>query len=486
MPPRKRASGSQSILLIFIHGWSVTSKDTYGELPEALAQRAGGYGLNLDIRHIYLGRYISFHDEVTLDDVARAMEHALRTDIPDNEDGRRAFSCVTHSTGGPLVRLWVDTFYGAGALGKCPLRHLVMLAPANHGSALAILGKGRLGRIQAWYGGVEPGQGVLNWLCLGSDGAWALQQSYLGYGREGTKFYPFVLSGETIDAKFYDFLNSYLVEKGSDGVVRLAAANLNYAYIKLRQSNATWGNGGQATRLDVMNDELRPGESAFAVIPNASHSGARIGIMRSVTRENAAKKPVVDIILKCLQVKSKGDYQKACRELASFTEETQQYNAREIYDGTVRRFIMFVFRVRDEEGRVIDDYDMVLLGDGFQPGTLPKGFMIDRHKNATSQSLVYYMDYDVLMKTKNIGIRITARPSFGVPGKTPVSFAGYLPTEFRSDGIELGKYIRPNETVYVDVELMRMVDKETLRLDPLREGKGSFKRTKPGGGIPPG
>eukprot|EP01031_Cornospumella_fuschlensis_P043536 gene43536-53229_t len=43
-----------------------------------------------------------------------------------------------------------------------------MLAPANFGSALAQLGKGRVGRLKAWFSGVEPGQGVLDWLELGS------------------------------------------------------------------------------------------------------------------------------------------------------------------------------------------------------------------------------------------------------------------------------------------------------------------------------
>jgi hypothetical protein len=89
--------------LIFVHGWSVTNTDTYGNLPQALSKASGNYGLVLDIRHIFLGRYISFHDEVTMDDIARAMDRALR-DLPGNGDDRIApFSCITHSTGGPAV-----------------------------------------------------------------------------------------------------------------------------------------------------------------------------------------------------------------------------------------------------------------------------------------------------------------------------------------------------------------------------------------------
>ena len=91
-----------------------------------------------------------------------------------------------------------------------------MLGPANHGSALAVLGKEYVGRIQSWFSGVEPGQRVLDWLSLGSEGQWILNQNFLSYDSARKGFYPFVLTGQGIDNKFYDFLNSYLVEPGSD------------------------------------------------------------------------------------------------------------------------------------------------------------------------------------------------------------------------------------------------------------------------------
>ena len=204
--------------LIFIHGWSVTHTDTYGELPATLSAVASGYDLELRIQHLYLGKYVSFHDEVTLDDIARALNRALR-DLPGNDAEIQQFSCITHSTGGPVVRHWVDRYYGARELESCPLKHLVMLAPANHGSALAVLGKERVGRMKSWFSGVEPGQRVLDWLSLGSEGQWILNQNFLSYNSARKSFYPFVLTGQGIDNKFYDFLNSYLVEPGSDGVV---------------------------------------------------------------------------------------------------------------------------------------------------------------------------------------------------------------------------------------------------------------------------
>ncbi len=163
--------------LIFVHGWSVTNTDTYGELPEALGTVASSYGLALEVQHLYLGKYVSFHDEVTLDDIARALNRALR-DLPGNDGEIEEFSCITHSTGGPVVRYWVDRYYGTRELESCPLQHLVMLAPANHGAALAVLGKERVSRIKSWFSGVEPGQRVLDWLSLGSEGQWSLNHNF--------------------------------------------------------------------------------------------------------------------------------------------------------------------------------------------------------------------------------------------------------------------------------------------------------------------
>jgi hypothetical protein len=226
------------MLVVFVHGWSVTNTRTYGGLPEALAKNASP-GLNIQIRHIYLGKYVSFADEVQVDDIARGMEQAINEEVvPKLKKGDR-FACITHSTGGPVVRKWIDLYY-RGKLEKCPLGHLVMLAPANHGSALAQLGKGRIARMKFFVDGVEPGTGVLNWLELGSEQSWDLNREWLTYDCVGGGLYPFVLTGQKIDRNFYDNLNAYTGEPGSDGVVRVAAANMNYGLIRLAQKDGAF------------------------------------------------------------------------------------------------------------------------------------------------------------------------------------------------------------------------------------------------------
>ena len=464
---------AREIVLVFVHGWSVTSKDTYGGLPEAIQAHARDNNIQIETRHIYLGRYISFHDEVAMDDLARAMEYAVQNDL----QGVREFSCITHSTGGPLVRRWIDLHYGAKRLSACPLRHLIMLAPANHGSALAIIGKGRLSRIKAWFQGVEPGQRVLDWLCLGSNEAWELQDSFTGYTLENQNVYPFVLSGETIDPSFYDFLNAYLVEKGSDGVIRLTAANLNYSFFRLEQSDERYDDGGgNYILVDSPGKRRRPPKTAFGVIPGASHSGTKIGIMRSVTPDNAHNKPVVDTVIQCLKVNTWLQYEARIDELESETDRQQHSSGHS-------RCVMFIFRIRDDAGDSISDYDLLLLGREYDPDKLPKGFFIDVQKNPRSNALTYYLNYDVLSQSPELGIRVTARPEFSKPGKTPERFSGYTPCEFRFSGGQVSRSIKPNETVYVDIVLKRCVDREAFRFDPLSDGKRSFKKVKPSGKI---
>ena len=67
--------------------------------------------------------------------------------------GRRRFACITHSTGGPVVREWLDRYHAQpGTLDACPMSHLVMLAPANFGSALAQLGTRAIVELTALIG----------------------------------------------------------------------------------------------------------------------------------------------------------------------------------------------------------------------------------------------------------------------------------------------------------------------------------------------
>jgi len=453
------------MIVIFVHGWSVTHTDTYGALPQWLESQGGKLGIQ--VGNIYLGRYISFVDTLTLDDIARAFHHAVQDEIADKlRDGQR-FACITHSTGGPVVRQWMDLYF-KNKLAKCPMSHLVMLAPANHGSALAQLGKSRLGRIKSFFEGVEPGQQVLDWLELGSDMSWQLNESWLDYDCTANGVYSFVLTGQKIDRQLYDALNSYTGEAGSDGVVRVAAANMNYSLLTLHQT------GTNGENLVVANIK-RTHPMAFGVLPGCSHSGTKFGILRSITMDNAATHPAAMWVLRCLQVKNRDAYKTLAKELDKMTVDTQKNEHTESVrtlihqrEFVIHRHAMIIFRLIDDRGNHLVDYDLYLTaGPKFSEMALPEGFFADRQRNLSNRGkLTYFLDYDIMeagINTPNmqgnLGFRIKAYPA-----ESNQALAWYRLLDFHSSLADVNKILHPNETVMVEIMLQRRVDSTVARI----------------------
>jgi hypothetical protein len=463
--------------LLFVHGWSVTHTDTYGGTPEALRRLARGRDLELRIADVFLGRYVSFQDEVRMGDLERAFEQAVRDALgaPAGEPIPR-FSCITHSTGGPLVRSWMDRYYGLKALVDCPLEHLIMLAPANHGSPLAQLGKAKIGRIKACFEGIEPSVQILDWLEMGSAGQRELNERFLGYDlakshAAGGRHFPVVLTGETIDRSLYDFVNSYTGEAGSDGVVRTAGANLDTHWLTLEQTDEPVSVRGcrGATVLAVAPRGIRRAPpTPFRIVPNASHSGAKIGILKSVKPENASEKDVVAQIFAVLAIRDGAGYE-------AYRKSCDAANAALQKPG--ERSFQIVFRVLDDQGAPVTDFDLILLGGpAYDPNALPKGFFRDRQRNRNSpNTIVYYLNHDRFTSVVEgrFGLRVLARPDCG--------FAWYAPAEFRSDALTIDKVVDPNVTTYIDIVLKRRVDREAVRFDPESGGRRKFSKGKPSG-----
>src|SRR5579864_891279 len=467
------------MIVIFVHGWSVTSTDTYGQLPKRLKMEAAQHGLEVTTGNLFLSQYVSFEDEVTLDDIARGFQEALQqVVVPKLPPGER-FACITHSTGGPVVRKWLDLFHGPDGLSASRMSHLVMLAPANHGSALAQLGKSTISRIKFLFEGAEPGQRVLDWLGLGSAEQWELNLRALDYRYVENGVFPFVLTGQRIDRQMYDHLNSYTGEAGSDGVVRACAANMNFNYLCFEQQ------GGEL----VLRRKVRTQKTAFGILPGRSHSGAKMGILRSVQLEQPH--PTVEWVTKCLAVTDAAGYGQICDELDALTAATQEQERFEDVPkliGTTRyvtgRYSMFTFKMKDDRGESLRDYDLLLTaGPDYSPDELPDGFFKDRQRNSVNPGhLTYYLDHDRMSgglsaaaAQQKLGFRIVARPGSGL--------AHYTITELRSDAAHIDELLRPNETTLVEVVLNRSVDSNvfrlTGRLDPEEFGREPGGRPLP-------
>lgn len=497
-------------LIVFVHGWSVTHTDTYGGLPDRLVAEGQAAGLQLVVKQVYLGRYISFHDEVRLQDISRAFQDAVQRELSDAVQRYGRFACITHSTGGPVIRDWWWRHHQSQkGSGPCPMSHLVMLAPANFGSALAQLGKARVGRLKSWFEGVEPGTGVLDWLELGSPEAWRLNNAWIDCGESAVGargIYPFVITGQSIDRKFYDHLNTYTGETGSDGVVRVAAANLNCTRVRLNQEPVTKSKEGySALGLSLGDGEAvtRAPKTALRVVAGKSHSGKEMGIMRSVSAKAGVRKDAetVGTILDCLKVSRRREYLALCKRFDEETVLVQNAERKEIETRLLLpdnyfihdRYSMVIFRLRDEAGHVVEDFDLTLTsGPNNDPNHLPKGFALDRQSNKRDRgTLTYYFNWDIMSGcpevvhegkvlrpssdgAKGLGMRITPRPAEG--------FVHYLPCEISASTELLKSVLQPNQTTLVDIVLRRVIRRGVFELDQGTQQK-SFKRTEPGAPI---
>lgn len=491
------------LLLVFVHGYSVTNLDTYGELPQRLLNEAAARGFDAKIENIYLGRYISFNDEVRLDDVSRAMQAAVQQQITGNV----RFVCITHSTGGPAVRNWWHLFY-EGSADTCPMSHLVMLAPANHGSALAQLGKTRISRVKSWFDGVEPGQKILDWLELGSTEAWELNKGWIFNGEKYISekaIFPFVLIGQDIDRKLYDHINSYTGELGSDGVVRVASANLNTHYVHLKQQIPR-NDGGDlsAPQLETAFVKEAP-RTAFRVVSQKSHSGDTMGIMRSVMKgtDDNGSAETINAIFNCIGVSTTSQYTALCDRFLEETDTVQKNSLIETEKNLLKstvylhdRYCMVIFRVKDSEGYPLTNFDLVLTGPGDDPDMLPSGFFGDRQCNKQNgNTITYFFNYDAmngvpavkqngeeirkaLPGIDQLGLIVQPRPDEG--------FVRYLPCKINATKQLFESIIRPNATTLIEIELQRVVSTETFRFEKPNEGgltDKSFKGTDPGNSI---
>lgn len=243
-------------MLIIIHGWS----DTYVSFKK-LADWLLDQDIYQDIRHIYLGNYISLDDDVTFNDLAEAMQAAWIDESLPTEP--RSVDVVVHSTGGLVIRDWMTTHYKHDTN---PVYRLLMLAPANFGSHLAHKGKSFIGRVFKGFKSEKPfqtGTHILNGLEVASPYSWELAKKDL-FG--GSTWYGSgkVLCTVLIGTKGYSGISSIGNQSGSDGTVPVSCANLNASRLILDFAN------------DPQNPTARPigarGVTAFSRLPKENHS----------------------------------------------------------------------------------------------------------------------------------------------------------------------------------------------------------------------
>ena len=214
--------------ILLLHGYSVRTLNSWGKLP-ALLQAEGFKAASL-----FYAAFISLDDYVSCDDLATALEDQVSA-LEAKGVNLSTTALVAHSTGAIIARRWM---LDRREKGLAPLSHFISCAGANHGSTLAQLGRGGLARIfRHITESSSVGQRVLTDLDYGSDFLRRLNFEWLDAWNAPEKplcdeTFCFSLGG-TDHAYWQNQLTWQSRECGSDGTVRISAANLNYRIINV-------------------------------------------------------------------------------------------------------------------------------------------------------------------------------------------------------------------------------------------------------------
>jgi pimeloyl-ACP methyl ester carboxylesterase len=417
---------------------------------------------------LFLGDYISLHDEITLTDLGAALQRALlANEIPTT---RHSFDLIVHSTGGLVALEYLRQACVKGSTRDAsltPVRNLCFLAPASFGSPLAAKGKSLIGRtLKGWSwdrllqkpGRLgQTGQRVLDALELASPYSWQLGLDTLFDFKFPLFTWENVRPTIMVGSAPYDSIAKYTHERGSDGTVRVSTANLNAHHYKVDFASPN------DPALDPVKRSGRP--AAFAVF-NRNHGD----ICSPDTNLDQAAEWQATLLRALSFSNARADYQKHVASCDQLTQQTFQQHAA---DPNFHEYMHVVFRVRDQFGDPIPDYVI----DFYQPTGDPK----DKVYGAIHQEILE----KVTTNTRDASLRsflfditdlrafLTAKPSALVNMSVaaapisadifyhnPSATAPGVPI-FRNDSPD---FVHPNEPVLVDITLHRTGSPRVFKL----------------------
>jgi len=462
----------------------------YGQLPEALRTLFP----ESPLVQINLARYISLEDGISIEDVSFALDRAFRDPVNGLFDGHdiRDFNVIIHSTGALVIRNWIRRYASA----RSEARRVIYLAGANFGSGIAHLGKGDLAKWFREFNGTERGLKVLTALELGSD--WTVEMHREVEKRKANPEFGLrehVIMGSAWDKKYAWLPVRYPREDGSDGVVRVATANLNFNYIRI-EPNAT---GKSLSFADVKAREIaylqtmgaeKPtefddydvteaffagpnGRVAFAKVFDFTHE--RVRGLNAVT-DSEYQAQVIPLIEAAF---ANDDEQAVINQYADRTSQTTaasvnldedervnlifHVNHRRMYDGHAH----LVVRVKDQWGEPVPGASIFFNafgGDTSQDGgsepQINIGELIeDVHKNKFTPGIISYffrietwqnsVRRNRLEDLKGITVEID-----GVEAET--SLIAYLPCRYNISSVDLPRFIQADRTTILDIVLYRV------------------------------
>jgi hypothetical protein len=472
--------------VLIVHGWSDTS-----ESFEAVAGFLNEQGFKTV--NLFLADYLSMEDDVSINDAAKAMEIAVQRQIATG-NLKTPFDLLVHSTGGLVARSWLASYYTGVAAKKMPVQRLLMLAPANFGSALATIGQTMLGRVvKGWNKGFHTGKLMLDGLELGSPFQWELAMHdlfQLGDSGAGTIYgadlvWPFVLVGSM---PYQSGLRQMVNETGSDGTVRVAAANLNAygATLDFTHPDAptVLGMSSGNSAESVAHGAFTPWSHRYdenmafplGVMNRRDHASITDPTSQGDGETGAEQKLFQQYILSALHCDSFENYQLI--EQAWRVQSDQVQDAASADDNHHGHLQLNVFVV-DEYEKPVEDYLIEFLAPNYQQNTDLTGLFHDKvikgvHKSSQGAALrTIYIDRQRLFDLfyadipadlpKELRLSISA----SAPGKNVHYFADASGAqgEFLVHSVdEASRWLHRNATHFLKIRIPRQPSEQVFKL----------------------
>jgi pimeloyl-ACP methyl ester carboxylesterase len=429
--------------IVLLHGYSSTAGSMVRWRDELVRR---GY----DATTLRLGQYLSLTNEVTIKDIAEALDRALRDKAGLKPD--EPFDAIVHSTGGLVIREWLATY----ETRRRRLKRLIGLAPAMFGSPLAHRGRSWMGAVFKGEKDInnpdfmEAGKLILSGLELGSSYTWRLAERDLVerpiYDQSPETPFPFMFIG----LKDYGFLKRLFAgDPGSDGTVRWASAGLNTRKIIV-----------DLTREPGVDQEPRVTVEPWAKLaiplvldPDVNHT----------TIVSDPPERLIEQVLAALAVNTNEEYE----------AWAAQHSVMHRGAGDTEQWQQFVTRAVDERGDPVRDYYLEIGStvDGrFEP---VEDFSLEAHPFTDDPSYrCFHINLTKLNRKPRTGLqlRLTA-----ISGSSLVAYHGYGSQTFTTTGehqrepgvwdaqIDLSRYLKdtdvrfffPYTTTLVEIRLNR-------------------------------
>lgn len=446
-------------MLVIIHGWS----DTY-ESFLALGNQLVARNIATDVTHIRLGDYVTLDDDVTFDDIVAALDAAWKKEQLPVAPG--SVDVVVHSTGGLVIRHWLTTFHSPDSN---PVKHLLMLAPANFGSPLAHKGRSYIGRVVKGFKSDKPfqtGTHILKGLELASPYSWqlALKDRFSGAPWYGPgRMLCTVLVGDS----GYTGIAALANEAGSDGTVRLSTANLNPLLIRMDFSRDP-----QHPAIVIKDSAKLCGSTAFARLQGINHGTI------TMQEDTPESRKVLGMICMALTVDDAG-FPKWIADLDKISMKARDASADDAYRQGYQNSVVCL---KDDFGSLVADYMVELFakkGDGTGPdddltAALQEDVITTTHVYGDChayRSLLINTTELIQQFTAAghpIHISVSARPDIRETGTVGYATFGYDDIgSIRLTPEEQGVIFKPDRTVLIDIIIRREQTDRVFRFRPL-------------------